>query len=79
MTTKDEQLIFKCSSCNKNYEKDLNKDLTKRFANPCRFCSKDLNKFILLLSKVFDHMNTWIIDKNLMKHHYLTKNLFIVI
>ena len=25
MTTKDEQLIFRCFSCKKNYEKDFNK------------------------------------------------------
>ena len=48
MTTKDEQLIFKCSSCKKNYEKDFNKDLTKRFANTYRFCNKDLNIYIVI-------------------------------
>ena len=49
MTTKDEQLIFKCFSCKKNYEKDFNKELIKRFANTYKFCKEDLNKFILLL------------------------------
>ena len=27
VTIKDNQLIFRCSSCKKNYEKDLNKEL----------------------------------------------------
>ena len=27
MTTKDEQLIFRCFRCKKNYEKDFNKEL----------------------------------------------------
>ena len=51
MTTKDEQLIFKCSSCKENYEKDFNRELIKRFTNSYRFCNKNLNKFILLLRK----------------------------
>ena len=33
MSIKDNQLIFRCFRCKKNYEKDFNKDLTKRFAN----------------------------------------------
>ena len=37
MTTKDEQLIFRCFSCKKNYEKNFNKDLIKRFANTYEF------------------------------------------
>ena len=27
MTTKDEQLIFRCFKCKKNYEKNFNKEL----------------------------------------------------
>ena len=30
--TKDEKLILRCFSCKKNYEKDFNKELIKRFA-----------------------------------------------
>ena len=48
-TTKDEQLIFRCFRCKKNYEKNLNKALIQRFANTYEFCNRDLNKFILLL------------------------------
>ena len=51
MTTKDENLIFRCFSCKNNYEKDFNKELIKRFANTYGFCNKDLNKFILLIRK----------------------------
>ena len=31
MTTKDEQLIFRCFRCKKNYEKGFNKELFQRF------------------------------------------------
>ena len=33
MTTRDEQLTFRCFSCNKNYEKNFNKGLIQKFAN----------------------------------------------
>ena len=62
MTTKDEQLIFRCFRCKKNYEKDFNKELTQRFANTYKFCKVDLNKFILLLRKGFypyEYMDSW--------------------
>ena len=52
VTIKDNQLIFRCSSCKRNYEKDFNKGLIQRFANIYEFCNGDLNKFILLLRKV---------------------------
>ena len=51
MKNKDEKLIFRCFTCKKNYEKDFNKELLKRFANTYNFCDNDLNKFILLLRK----------------------------
>ena len=43
MTTKDEQLIFRCFRCKKNYEKDFNKELIQRFANIYEFCNGNLN------------------------------------
>ena len=73
MKTKYEKLIFRCFSCKKNYEKDFNKELIERFANIYEFCNGDLNKFILFIL-----MSTWIIGKDLMKHHYLIKSHFIV-
>ena len=62
MTTKDEQLIFKCFRCEKNYEKNFNEDLIQRFANTYEFCNVDLNKFILLLRKgiyPYESMYSW--------------------
>ena len=51
MRTKDEQLILRCFRCKKNYKKDFNQELIKRFANIHEFCNEDINKFILLLRK----------------------------
>ena len=48
---KDDQLIFRCFECKKNYEKDFNKELTKIFANMYDFCNEYSYKFILLLRK----------------------------
>ena len=62
LITKDEQLIFRCFRCKKNYEKDFNKKLIKRFANIYEFCNKDINKFILLLRKSvypYEYMYGW--------------------
>ena len=47
----NEKLIFKCIDCEKEYEKEFNKELVERFANTYKFCDNDLNKFIMLLRK----------------------------
>ena len=62
MTTKDEQLIFRSFRCNKNYEKNFNKELIQRFVNTYEFCNGGLNKFILLLRKgvyLYEYMDSW--------------------
>ena len=76
--TKNEKVILKCFNCKSYYEKEFNKELIERFAGTYEFCNKDLNKFILLLRKVFILTNIWIIGKDLAKHHYPIKNLFVV-
>ena len=40
--TKDDQLTFRCFECKKNYKKDFNKELVKRFANIYEFCKEDI-------------------------------------
>ena len=48
MVLKNDQLIFRCFKCKKNYKKDFNKGLIKRFANMYELCNRNINKFILL-------------------------------
>ena len=62
MITKGDQLIFRCFERRKNYKKDLNNELIKRFANIYLFCNEDINKYMLLLRKVvypYEHMDSW--------------------
>ena len=76
MSFKDDQLIFSCFECKKNYEKDFNKDLIDRFSNTYRFCNEDINKFILLLRKGVILMNTQIVGKDSMKPPIQTTKVF---
>ena len=72
------QLIFQCFECKRNYMKDFNKELIKRFANTHEFCNGGINKFILLLRKgvcPYEYMDSW---ESFMKDHYQIKKLFTV-
>ena len=52
MTTKDEQLIFRCFECKKNYKKNFNKELINGFSSTYKFCNGDINKCI-------EYMDSW--------------------
>ena len=68
MSTKEDQLMFKCLKCNK-YEKEFNKILIKRFAITYEFYDGDINRFILLLGEGFypyEYKGSWkIFDKKI--------------
>ena len=75
--TKNEKLILECYNCKQRYKKKFNKDLTKKFKNTYSFCNNDLNKFVFLLEKASILMSIWIAGKDLMRHHYQAKKIFI--
>ena len=58
----NEKLIFKRIDCEKEYEKEFNKELLERFANTYKFCDNDINKFIMLLQKgvyPYEYIDEW--------------------
>ena len=77
--TEEDQLIFRCFDCKKNYKNDFNKDLIKRFENTYKFWDRDINKFILLLRKgvyPYEYMDSW---EKLDETSFPDKELFIVV
>ena len=58
----NETLIFKRIDCEKEYEKEFNKELLERFSNTYEFSDNDLNKFLILLRKSvypYEYMDGW--------------------
>ena len=58
----NETLLFKCIDCEKEYGKEFNKELLKRFSNTYEFCDNDLNKFLILLRKgvyPYEYTDEW--------------------
>ena len=58
----NETLLFKCIDCEKEYEKEIYKELVEMFANTDKFCNNDINKFIMLLRKgvyPYESMDGW--------------------
>ena len=61
-TTRNNQLIFRCFECKKNYQKDFNRDLINRFSKIYELCNKDINGFILLFKKgisPYGYIDSW--------------------
>ena len=57
-----ELLYFDALTVKKNYKKEINKELIKRFASTYKFCNNDLNKFVTLLGKgvyPYEYMDGW--------------------
>ena len=48
---KHDLIEYKCLCCNKNYQKNFEEILKKRFANIHKFSKNDINRFISLLRK----------------------------
>ena len=73
---KEIRLNYKWKECDETSAKGVN-DLIEKFPKTYKFCNGNYNKFVLLLRKnVYpQNMDSW---KDLMKHHYHLKNLFIV-
>ena len=50
-SVKDNLIIYKCLSCNRDYSSMLNEELKDKFKNTFKFSKIDIKKFTLLLRK----------------------------
>ena len=44
----DSQLIFKCLNCNRENNKDFNKELFNRFSNTYKLCNGNINRCFVI-------------------------------
>ena len=61
-SVKDNLIIYKCLSCNRDYSSMLNEELKDKFKNTFKFSKIDIKKFTLLLRKgiyPYEHMDDW--------------------
>ena len=77
MGLKNNKLHHKGNKCKKKRWLTPLGGLIKKFPNTYKFFNNHINKFILLLKKVFILMNTWKVGKDLIKHHCLIKKSFL--
>lgn len=55
-------MLFKCTDCKKNYEKQFNEGFAKVFESTYRFCVEYVNIFCMILRKGIcsnEYMNSW--------------------
>ena len=72
----DDLIECKCLCCNKNYQRNFDENLKKRFVTTSKFSNRDSNKFILLLQEgvyTNQYMDDW---ENSLQLHYLKKKNF---
>ena len=51
-SVKDNLIIYKCLSCNKNYSNTIDEELERQFRNTFKYSNTNINIFLLLLRKV---------------------------
>ena len=59
---KDDLIEYKCSCCNKSYQRKFDEKLKERIFSTYKFSNHDKNKFILLLQKAvytYEYMDDW--------------------
>ena len=76
--SEDDLIEYKCLFCNKNYQKKFDEKSKERFLIHTNFLTMMSISLFFCCEKLFTHMNTWMIGKNSMKHHYLKKKIFMV-